>query len=105
MELTATKPTTIEQIFNTVQSNFPQYKVQLKKNPVMKFQYVQVRKSAYVGNWIRFNEKTNKVQFINAIPSTLARAFFGGLIAILIALPAQRKLGKEISAKLEPSLN
>jgi hypothetical protein len=35
----------------------PEYKIKLLKNPVAKFQYIQVEKSALVGIWIRVMEK------------------------------------------------
>ena len=35
----------------------PDYKIKLLKNPVAKFQYIQVEKSALVGIWIRIMEK------------------------------------------------
>ena len=54
------------------------------KNPVARFQYIQVEKSAFVGIWIRIFESKNSVQLINTMPSTLARIPFLGLIFTLI---------------------
>ena len=80
---------------------FPAYKIELKKNPIARFEYIQVYKSAYVGLWIRVFEKKNQVSLIKTIPSTMARALFGGLIAILLASSAQNKLRKEVAQVLK----
>ncbi len=79
----------------------PAYKIQLKKNPVARFEYIQVYKSTYVGTWIRVFEKKNQVMLIKTIPSTMARAFLGGLIAFLIASGAQNKLRNEVAKVLK----
>jgi hypothetical protein len=76
---------------------FPNYIIQLKKNPVLRFEYIQVRKSTYVGLWIRIFPKKNRVMLIKVIPSTMARALLGGLIAMLISLGAQQKLMNEVA--------
>ncbi|NNG27334.1 MAG: hypothetical protein HKM87_07395 [Ignavibacteriaceae bacterium] len=60
------------------------YKIKLLKNPVAKFQYIQVEKSALVGIWIRIMEKKNIVKLINTMPSTLARVPLLGLVFTLI---------------------
>ena len=62
----------------------PNYKIKLLKNPVAKFQYIQVEKSALVGIWIRIMEKKNIVKLINTMPSTLARIPLLGLVFTLI---------------------
>ncbi|MEP6676808.1 MAG: hypothetical protein ABJA78_16730 [Ferruginibacter sp.] len=77
------------------------YKVELKKNPVARFEYIQVYKSAYVGVWIRVFEKKNQVMLIKTIPSTMARALLGGIIAIIIASGAQNKLRQEVAQVLK----
>ena len=77
------------------------YKIELKKNPVARFQYIQVYKSAYVGVWIRIFENKNRVTLIKTIPSTMARAFLGGLIAILLASGAQNRLRNEVAQVLK----
>ena len=84
---------------------FPNYQVVLKKNPVAGFEYIQVRKSTYVGLWIRIFPKKNRVMLIKTIPSTMARALFGGLIVILIASSAQGKLRDEIAEVLKTAFN
>ncbi len=60
------------------------YKIKLLKNPLAKFQYIQVEKSALVGIWIRIMEKKNIVKLINTMPSTLARVPLLGLVFTLI---------------------
>jgi hypothetical protein len=62
----------------------PDYKIKLLKNPVAKFQYIQVEKSALVGIWIRVMGKKNIVKLINTMPSTLARVPLFGLVFTLI---------------------
>jgi len=76
---------------------FPNYVIVLKKNPVAGFEYIQVRKSAYVGLWIRIFPKKNRLMIIKTIPSTMARALLGGLIAMLIASGAQGRLMNEVA--------
>lgn len=76
------------------------YKVKLKKNPLLGFEYIVVEKTAFLGAWIRIFEKKNRVQLIKVIPSDLARAFFGGLIVILFLSEAQRTVLEEISQVL-----
>src|SRR5689334_14507361 len=84
---------------------FPNYKIILKKNPVAGFEYIQVGKSIYVGLWIRIIPKKNRIMLIKAIPSTIARAFFGGLIVILIANAAQNRLRNEVAGVLKKEFN
>lgn len=79
----------------------PAYKIELKKNPIARFEYIQVYKSAYVGTWIRVYEKKKQIALIKTIPSTMARALFGGLIAFLIASSAQNKLRNEVAQVLK----
>ena len=82
-----------------------EYKIKLLKNPVAKFQYIQVEKSAFVGIWIRIMEKKNIVKLINTMPSTLARIPFLGLIVTLLLFaftnPAQTKVGNEVAEILK----
>ena len=84
---------------------FPNYKIILKKNPVAGFEYIQVRKSTYVGLWIRIFPKKNRVMVIKTIPSTMARALLGVLIAMLIASGAQGKLRDEVADVLKKEFN
>ena len=75
----------------------PGYTTVLKKNPVARFEYIQVKKSAYVGLWIRIFPDKKRVVLTKTIPSTMARAFLGGLIAAVIASGAQGRLLDEIA--------
>lgn len=84
---------------------YPDYKIQLKKNPVARFEYIQVMKSAYVGLWIRIFPDKHKVMLIKTIPSTLARAFLGGIIAAIIASGGQAKLENEVGETLKKAFN
>ena len=93
------------EMMKVLTEKFPNYKFELKKNPIARFEYIQVRKSAYVGLWIRIFPDKNRVMLIKAIPSTLARALFGGLIVILIVSGAQGKLRDEIAEVLKKEFN
>ena len=84
---------------------FPFYKIELKKNPLARFEYIQVYKSTYVGLWIRIFPDKKRVMLIKTIPSTMARALMGGLIAMLIASSAQEKLRNEVADVLKKELN
>ena len=88
-------------MLKVVKEKLPQYAIELKKNPLAGFEYIQVRKSAYVGVWIRTFPKKNRVMLIKTIPSTMARALLGGLIAMLIAAGAQKKLMNEVAEVLK----
>jgi hypothetical protein len=89
-------------MLNVLKAKLPQYAIELKKNPVAGYEYIQVRKSAYVGVWIKIFPKKNRVMLIKTIPSTMARAaMLGGVFAILIASPAQQKLMNEVADVLK----
>ena len=83
----------------------PGYTIELKKNPIARFEYIQVRKSAYVGLWIRIFPDKKRVMLVKTIPSTMARALLGGLIAMLIASGAQAKLRDEVAEVLKKEFN
>jgi hypothetical protein len=82
---------------------FPNYKVELKKNPIARFEFIQVYKSAFVGLWIRIYPDKNRVLLIKTIPSNMARAV--GAIAFLIGASAKSKLEKEVAAVLQKEFN
>ena len=77
MKLELNPEMSFDKMTNLLTEKFPQYEVKLLKNPVAKFQYIQVKKSAFSGVWIRRYEKKGRVQLINAVPSALARGFLG----------------------------
>jgi hypothetical protein len=101
MKLKLTSEMTIESMAQVLQDaeDFP-YKVRTKKNPLMGFQYVEVEKSGAVGVWIRVFEKKGRVQLMNAMPSTLVRVLFGGLLLIAFTYGAQSKIRKQAGAIL-----
>lgn len=101
MNLVLNNSIDFESMMKVLTANFPNYKIVLKKNPVARFQYIQVGKSAYVGLWIRIFPGKNRVMLIKTIPSTMARALLGGLIAMLIASGAQKKLMLEVAEVLK----
>ncbi len=101
MNLALNDSINFESMMTVLKGKFPDYKIELKKNPVAKFEYIQVYKSAYVGLWIRIFPKKNRLMIIKTIPSTMARALFGGLIAILIASGAQGRLRDEVADVLK----
>ncbi|MEO6613645.1 MAG: hypothetical protein ABIT05_12720 [Chitinophagaceae bacterium] len=88
-------------MLKVLKEKLPQYAIELKKNPIAGFEYIQVRKTAYVGVWIRIFPKKNRVMLIKTIPSTMARALLGGLVAMLIASAAQKKLVDEVAEVLK----
>ena len=101
MNLALNDSMTFSAMQKVLSEKLPAYKIELKKNPIARFEYIQVYKSAYVGTWIRVFEKKNKLMLIKTIPSTMARALLGGLIAFLIASGAQNKLRKEVAHVLK----
>ncbi|MBK8611683.1 MAG: hypothetical protein IPL84_17555 [Chitinophagaceae bacterium] len=105
MNLVLNDSINFESMMRVLTEKFPGYKIELKKNPVAKFEYIQVYKSAYVGLWIRIFPKKNRLTIIKTIPSTMARALFGGLIAFMIASGAQGRLRDEVAAVLKKEFN
>ena len=101
MNLELNNSINFQSMLKVVKEKFPNYIIELKKNPLAGFEYIQVRKSAYVGVWIRIFPKKNRVMLIKTIPSTMARALLGGLIAMLIASGAQKKLMDEVAEVLK----
>ena len=83
-------PATPAAIADAMQKELPQYQVEIKKNPLLGFEYVEVRKSAYAGAWIRI--KNEKVLVNSCIPSAAARAFLGGLLLLLITYSSRKEV-------------
>jgi hypothetical protein len=92
-------------MLKVLQEKLPNYRIELKKNPIARFEYIQVMKSAYVGVWIRIFSDKKRVMLIKTIPSTMARALLGGLVAMLIASGAQKKLVDEVAEVLKTAFN
>ena len=101
MKLRTTPEINLEKITEAVQELFPHYEVKLLKNPLGRFQYVQIRKSAFIGVWIRLFEKKETLFFMGCIPSVLARALFGGLIVMLFLMSKQKQLITEIGEAVQ----
>ena len=100
MKIKTTDPDiTVQSLFESINDEFGRkYKVSLKKNPVMGFEYIEVRKSAWVGVWVR--RMKNKVTIMGCIPSTFNRAMLGGLITILILKGKMNRLEKEVGTHI-----
>ena len=90
MNMVASKPITIKEIFEAVKSKFAQYTVTLKRNKFLKFNYAEVKKNSTIGNRIRVED--NNITVVGAIPSTFIRAMFGGLIFIAFIPGKLKKL-------------
>lgn len=76
MDLGLKSAITFEAINSLLPNKLQDYRVKLLRNPIAKFQYIQVEKSALVGIWIRMMEKKNVVILIITMPSNLARFLF-----------------------------
>lgn len=105
MKLRLNNSITFEKLQSTLEQSLPNCKVELKKNPIAGFRYIQVYKSAYVGVWIRIFENKEEVTLIKTIPSTIARALAGGVLAWLIASSAQNKLRTEVAEIIKRDFN
>ena len=101
MNLELTDSMNFQSMLAVLKNKLSNYTIEVKKNPIARFEYLQVYKSAYVGVWIRIYPDKKKVQLIKTIPSTMARALLGGLIAMLIASGAQKKLVDEVAEVLK----
>ncbi len=100
MKLSLDKNMSYDSILPILQEKFPDYIIEKKKNPIAKFEYIQVRKSAFVGLWVRILPNKNAVYLMQAIPGFWARALFGGLLVLLFLQGALRKVMKEVSETL-----
>jgi hypothetical protein len=85
-------PTTIHAVADALRRELPQYQVEMKRNPLMGFDYVEVRKSAYAGAWVRL--KNDKLTAQGVVPSTAARVFLGGLLLLLITYSSRKEVEK-----------
>ena len=99
MKFIAGKNATIEQLYETVKTKFPQYTVTLKRNKLLRISYIEVRKTALVGSWIRL--KNNEVSLVGAIPNVFVRAFLGGLILIAFISGKLKRLQEEVGGYLK----
>ena len=100
MKLNHTPDMTFDSMAAALAEELPQYEVELKKNPLLGFRYVEVRKSGFVGVQVRVFEKKNEVRLINGIPAWWARAFFGGLLFIAFVWGSMQRVNREVGAAL-----
>ena len=101
MKLKYNPQMTFEKMIEVLTRALPGYKIELRKNPLMRFNYIVIRKSAFIGVWVRVFEQKGFVQLIKAIPSVWARAFFGSLLVILLMSKSQGKVADEVAQVLE----
>ena len=100
MKLELTPEMTFEKMTEVLKEEFPQYKVRLLKNPLMRFQFIEVKKSGFVGVWVRVM-KEKEVWLIKAIPSGLVRGLLGGLLLIAFLYNPQKKVQEEVAAAMK----
>lgn len=96
MNLELNEKITFEAMQKVLAEKLP-YQIKIKKNPLLRFEYIIIKKTAFVGAWIRIFPKKNRVMLIKAIPSDIARALFGGLIVLLFLSGSQKKVIEEVS--------
>ena len=99
MNFTNNKGASMEQMFEDVKAKFPQYQITLKRNKFLRFDYIQVKKSALIGSWIRI--KKNKVTLIGCIPSVFVRMMFGSVLLITFISGSLRNLRQEVGGYLQ----
>ncbi|NDC41711.1 MAG: hypothetical protein EBZ77_09210 [Chitinophagia bacterium] len=100
MKITFNNPTDVDAIFNHLMESLPQYIIEIKKNPLLGFRYVEVRKNGFVGAWVNYKEKNNTATIVSCVPSVAARAFLGGLLLYTINYFNSRQLVRDTSAAL-----
>ena len=99
MKIPLYKEASIAEIADYLKKELPQYTIEVKKNPLLRFEFVEVRKSNFVGAWITIKKDGLRVD--GCIPSAMARAFLGGLLLLLITMGGRRKVVKEVGEALE----
>ncbi|WP_027419368.1 hypothetical protein [Crocinitomix catalasitica] len=105
MKLELKDTMTFTEMEKVLSEKFPEYKVSIKKNPIFKFQFVEVAKSGTVGAWVRVFPKHNQVMVIKCIPSFWVRLFFGGLILIAFINGKQNIVRAEVGNFLHEHFN
>ena len=104
MKLQLNPGITFEALEHNLTQKLPQYTIKKLKNPIARFEYIEVKKSGTVGVWIRIIEKKQQVLLINCMPSAFARAMLG-LIFILFFIGGQNKLRKEVGEIIKQDFN
>jgi hypothetical protein len=103
MKIKVNQTTSPQELLSILKDGLPQYKMELKKNPLFRFEYIQVEKSSFYGAWVRI-QKNNDITIQGAIPSVLVRALLGGLLTLLILHSGTKKLENEVAAVLQERL-
>lgn len=92
-----------EGVLNALLSKkFTDYNVKIRSNPVVGFKYIQVKKSAFVGVWIRI--QNDHISVNGAVPSDLARGLLGALF-LIIFISVTKRIEKEVGTYLEEYQN
>jgi hypothetical protein len=87
-------PTSIPEIAMAISRELPQYQVEVKRNALLSFDYIEVRKSNYAGAHVRL--KNDKITAWGVIPSVGARIFLGGLILQLATMSGRIQVTKAV---------
>ena len=101
MNLQIKEEMTYQSVFEKLKEDLPQYRVELKKNPLAKFEFVQVRKGPFVASWVRLFPKKEQTMLIRGIPDFWARLLLGGLLAVLFFGGAQKQVEEEVAESLK----
>ena len=75
MKITYTPEMTFEAMQDAVRSELPEYTTEIKKNPLLGFQYLEVKKSGTVGVWVRVFEEKRKSPIDECHPFILGETF------------------------------
>ncbi len=105
MNLQFNEQMTYQSTYEILKEKLPQYRVDLKKNPLARFEYIQVRKAPFVASWVRIFPDKKKVMLIRGIPDFWARLLLGGLLAILFFGGSQKAVEQEVAEILKQEYN
>lgn len=103
MQFISSLTVTPAEVAKLLEAGMPQYKIKLRKNPLLRFEYVQVEKSAFVGAWVRVM-KDNKITVTGTQPNDLVRGLLGGLLLIAFTWSGMKKIEKEVGEFLQEKL-
>ena len=93
------KELNIEAINGLLKEEFPEYEVKIRTSLVGK--YVQVRKSAFIGVWVRIKKSKNAIRIEGCVPSDIARGLFFGLIVYAFIASSLSRIENEIFSFLQ----
>jgi hypothetical protein len=97
MKLRLTKGMTFESVTKVLQEELPAYKTRLRKNPILRFSYIEVKKNGFVGVWVRLFDSEKEAWLIKAIPSAIVRGLFGGLLLFIFINGSQKKVRYQVA--------